>query len=1029
MTGTSKGPSSTLQPAGEQGLRINLLGSLECWAGSRRIHLGGPVQERVMVALLLDAGQVMSVSQLVDFVWDEEPPATATHQVRKAVARLRQLIPSGGELILTEGPGYRVELPVEQLDLKVFLDLLEKAGRATSRQSWEEAASHLQAAVALRRGEVLAGSGGQAIRTAEVALRERYLDAVEQLTDLRLARGESRELVSELREHVAANPLRERLRSQLMLALYRCGRQAHALNEYQQLSRLLVEELGIDPGRELSALYERILRNDPALGAPGPVETPVAESAPHPVAKAVPRTALRSLPYDLTDFIGREPELSALQEILSEPAGQGPQVVAIDGMGGVGKTSLAVRFAYLAADHYPDGQLALDLCGYTAGGAPVSPAIAAEKLLGMLGVETDALPSEADARIALWRTMTTESRLLVLLDNVCDVAQVLPLLPQSGQALVLVTSRTRLIDLDGAHWMTLGTMTNEDGAAMAAQVLGGRRAAAEPEAVAELVALCGHLPLALRIALSRLGNRPRWPISYLVDRMSDESRLLDELKSGERGVDLSLRMSYEGLASRHRTAFRMLGVCPGRDVDVYSSAALLGMSALNAEAVLEVLLDAHMLKQHEIGCYTFHDLVRSFVRQLTHAESGDEVLAETRAAFARLLEYYVRATDHACDVLFPGRAVLRSTPIAEMFELPPMSTGEAARKWTYREQATLREALVLAHERGFDSQVARLARNVVFLLDADGLSEEFAEVARLAVISSRKVGDAELLRFSLSNLAVANWKLGRLAAGIEAVSEALAVAKAMDDRRGVAKDTGVLGLLVLTSGKHDEARTLLEEAIRIKRELGAGRAEAESLVNLGTLHEQRGDYAEAIAVGERALLLNRELGVQENEVVTLAYLAMTRLAMGDVAAADALLATARDLTLTAGVPGDIALVYVLSALVVHRQGRTAEARQFAALGLGLGHQKVRWTPLRTIVIDNLAARLHRAQAELAEAWTLHERALVLATRIGCRIEEARALIGLAEICDRRGETDQARSLERRANALFESLGVPQDARI
>lgn len=1026
MTSTSKGPSSTRRPAGEEDLRINLLGSLECWAGSRRIHLGGPVQERVMVALLLDAGQVMSVSQLVDFVWDEEPPATATHQVRKAVARLRQLIPSGGEMILTEGPGYRIELPVDQLDLRVFLDLLEKAGKASSRQSWEEAAAHLQAAVALRRGEVLAGSGGQAIQTAEVALRERYLDAVEQLADLRLARGESRELVSELREHVAANPLREKLRSQLMLALYRCGRQALALNEYQQVCRLLAEELGIDPGRELASLYERILRNDPELGPATPADSPVAETLPAVVPAQ--RAALRALPYDLADFIGREPELGALREIVSEPAGQGPRVVAIDGMGGVGKTSLAVRFAYLVAETFPDGQLCLDLCGYTAGGTLVSPAVAAEKLLGMLGVETDALPSEADARIALWRTMTTDSRLLVLLDNVCDVAQVLPLLPQSGHALVLVTSRTRLIDLDGAHWLTLGTMTNEDGAAMAAQVLGGRRAAAEPKAVAELVALCGHLPLALRIALSRLGNRPRWPISYLVDRMSDESRLLDELKSGERGVDLSLRMSYEGLASRHRTAFRTLGVCPGRDVDVHSSAALLGMSALEAEAVLEVLLDAHMLKQHEIGCYTFHDLVRSFVRQLTHAESGDEVQAETQAAFARLLEYYVRATDQACDVLFPGRAVLSGTPVTAMFELPQMATGDAARKWTYREQATLRQALVLAHERGFDSQVARLARNIVFLLDADGLVEEFAEVARLAVVSSRKVGDAELVRFSLSNLAVANWKLGRLAAGIEAVSEALAVAKAIDDRRGVAKDTGVLGLLVLTQGRYDEAQPLLEESIRIKRELGAGRAEAESLVNLGTLHEQRGDYAEAIAVGERALMLNRVLGVHENEVVTLAYLAMTRLAMGEVAEADALLTTARELTLTVGVPGDIAFVYVLSALVGHRLGRTTEARQFAALGLGLGHQKVRWTPLRSVVIDNLTARLHRAQSELDEARVLHERALGLATRIGCRIEEARALAGLAEICDRRGEDERALSLAQQASTLFDSLGVPRHAR-
>ena len=979
-----------------------------------------------MVALLLDAGQVMSVSQLIDFVWDVEPPATAAHQVRKAVARLRQLIPRGGEVILTEGPGYRVELSVEQLDLKIFLDLLEKAGKATFRQSWEEAATHLQEAVALRRGAVLAGSGGQAIQAADVALWERYLDAVEQLTDLRLRRGESRELVGELREHVAASPLREKLRSQLMLALYRCGRQAHALNEYQQFSRLLAEELGIDPGRELSTLYERILRNDPTLGVPEPEKTPAVGGPAHAVTKPAQATPLRTLPYDLADFIGRDTELATLQGILGRPVGQGPRVVAIDGMGGVGKTSLAVRFAYLVADNYPDGQLALDLHGYTAGGTAVSPQAAAEKLLGMLGVEADALPSEADARIALWRTMTTERRLLVLLDNACDVAQVIPLIPQSPQALVLITSRTRLIDLDGAHWLTLGTMTNEDGAAMAAQVLGSRRAAAEPEAVAELVELCGHLPLALRIALSRLGNRPRWLISYLVDRMSDEFRLLDELKSGERGVDLSLRMSYEGLASRYRTAFRMLGVYPGRDVDVYSSAALLGMSTVNAEAVLEVLLDAHMLQQHEIGCYTFHDLVRSFVRQLIHAESREEVLAEARAAFVRLLEYYVRATDQACDILFPGRAELRGAPATEAFELPQMSTAEAARKWAHREQATLRDVLVLAHERGFDSQAARLARNVVFLLDVDGLFEEFAKVARLAVISSRRIEDAELLRLSLSNLAVANWKLGRVAAGIEAASEALAVAAATGDHRGMAKDTGVLGLLMLTSGQYDDARPLLEESIRIKRELGAGRAEAESLVNLGTLHEQRGEYAEAIATTERALLLNRELGVRENEVVTLAYLAMTRLAMGDVADADEQLATARDLTQTAGVPGDIALVYVLSALVAHRQGRTAEARQFAAFGLG--HQEVRWTPLRSIVISNLSARLHRVQSELAEAQALHERALALAVEIGCQVEEARALAGLAEICERRGEDEQARSFAQRADDLYESLGIPGHAR-
>ncbi|WP_328458208.1 AfsR/SARP family transcriptional regulator [Amycolatopsis sp. NBC_00438] len=1004
----------------ETGLRINVLGSLECWSGTRRIHLGGAVQERVMVALLLESGQVLSISQLVDSVWDDDPPATATHQVRKAVARLRQVIPAGGEVIVTEGPGYRAVLPAEQVDLNVFLNLLEKARRASSDRNWDEAATHLQGALALRRGSVLAGSGGPAIKAADVALQERYLDAVEQLTDLRLSRGESRELVSELREHVAAHPLREKLRAQLMLALYRSGRQADALEEYRKVGALLSEELGIYPGSDLSDLYERLLRNDPALEPP--------REAPEPARAAEPPAAVvaRTLPYDLADFTGRKPELDGLLSRLDAPADRGPRIVAIDGMGGVGKTSLAVRAAHLLAERYPDGQLYVNLRGYTSGGQPLSPRNAAEALLGMLGVEADQLPDDAEARARLWRTMTAESRLIVLLDNAFDVAQVWPLLPLGPGSLVLVTSRTRLIDLDGAHWLSLGTMTTEDGVAMAARVLGTRRVEAEADAAAELVALCGHLPLAMRIALSRLGNRPRWPIGYLVDRMSDESRRLDELKSGERGVDLTLRISYEGLGPRHRTAFRMLGVHPGRDIDVYSSAALLGLSPHTAEAVLEVLLDAHMLQQHEIGYYTFHDLVRSFVNQLDQVECAGTDAGQVAAGYERLLDYFVDVTDHVCDLLFPGRARLPAGTGESDPALPHLPTREAARKWLDREQATLREAVALAHGRGFDRHVARLARNVVFQLDADGLFAEFVEMAQVSVVSSRRLGDAELLRLSLSNSAVANWKLGKFAEGIEAASEALAIASDLGDRRGVAKDTGMLGLLLCTCGRFDEALPLLQESIRIKRELGAGRAEAESLVNLSSLYEQWGRYAEAVDTAKRALTLNRELGARENELVALIDLSLAHLGTGAVEEADEQLRVARELGEDFGAPGDVALVYALSALAGYRLGRVEQARRF--VDLGLAHQKAHWTPIRRVVIDNLIGRLRRLEGDYAEALVLHERAHALAAGIGYRIEEARALVGLSDVHAARGAADQATDCLERAGEIFRTAGVPPRAR-
>ncbi|WP_410638394.1 AfsR/SARP family transcriptional regulator [Amycolatopsis sp. lyj-346] len=1011
-------------PRPDADLRINVLGSLECWSGGRRIHLGGAVQERVMVALLLESGQVLSVSQLVDSVWDEEPPATATHQVRKAVARLRRLIPAGDEIILTEGPGYRAVLPTEQVDVNVFLSLLEKARKASSDRRWDEVATHLQGALELRRGSVLAGGGGPAIRAADAALQERYLDAVEQLIDLRLSRGEARQLVGELREHIAAHPLREKLRGQLMVALFRSGRQADALAEYRKVSALLADELGIDPGTALAELYERVLRNDPGLGAPEPPPSLTPEPPPPP--ESPPARPARTLPYDLADFIGRKAELEDLLSRIEAPAGPGPKIVTIDGMGGVGKTSLAVHAAHLVADRYPDGQLYVNLRGYTSGGEPLAPQRAIEVLLGMLGVPADQLPDDGEARGMLWRTTTAGSRLLLLLDNAHDVDQVWPLLPLSPGSLVLITSRTRLIDLDGADWMSLGTMSTEDGVAMAARLLGGRRAEAEPQAVTELVELCGHLPLAMRIAMSRLANRPRWPIGYLADRMSDESRRLEELKSGGRGVDLTLRISYEGLAPRHRAAFRVLGRHPGRDIDVYSAAALLGLPPDLAETVLEVLLDAHMVQQHQIGYYTFHDLVRSFVAQVNAGEEAEDDAEGAHGAFERLLDYFVHVTDHVCDLLFPGRAELPPVNAEAAPALPHLPTRETARAWLEREQATLREAVTLAYGRGFDRHVVRLARNLVFHLDAAGLYAAFAEVAELAVASARRLGDAPLLRLSLSNSAVAHWKHGKFGEAIEAAAEGLELATEVGDRRGMAKDTGMLGLLMCTTGRLAEALPLLQESIRIKRELGARRAEAESLVNLSSLHEQQGSYAEAVDSARRALALNREVGARENEVVALVDLALALLGAGALEEADAQLALARELGEDFGAPGDVALAYAVSALVGHRLGRAEQARRFVALGLE--HHRAHWTPIRRVVINNLIGRLRRAEGAHSEALVLHEQAHALAAEIGYRIEEARALTGMAEARIALGSPEEGRECRRRAEEIFGVAGVLPGAR-
>jgi DNA-binding SARP family transcriptional activator len=1006
-------------------IRVNILGPLECWVGETRIQLNGLLQRRILVSLLLDSGKVLSVSRLVDACWDESPPATASHQVRKTVASLRKLIPGGHEVIVTDGPGYRAVIRPDRLDLATFLDLLHGATNAIEAGLPNDAATRLQAALDLWHGPVLAGDGGPVIDAAAVSLEERRLAALEQLIDLRLARGEASALVGDLREYITAHPLREILRRQLMLALYRSGRQAEALDEYQRVRTLLADELGIDPSSQLNTLNEQILRMDPSLAGPeSQTGLSAQDAAPEPVAEEPTCT----LPYDLPDFTGRNQELEALLGYIESDKDRGIRVAAIDGMGGVGKTSLAVRAAYIAADRFPDGQLFVDLAGFTVHQKPLRSAAIVEELLRMLRIPIARAAGDTAACLALWRSTLAHSRLLLVFDNASDAAQVKPLLPVNSDSLVIITSRKRLVDLDGASWMTLGAMTSEDGMAMAVNVLSEARAAAEPEALAELTELCGRLPLALRIALAKLANRPRWSVDYLVERMSDESRRLDELQSGERQVELMLRLSYEGLDESSRAAFRLLGTHPGREIDAYSAAALLGTTPEEAETVMEGLLDTHMLQQHEVGYYTFHELVRSFARLLVsrNEASSDGQVNGYSEALGRLLDYFLATTSHACDLVFPGRAKLQPGLPGPAVRLPPLSAPDEARKWLRRQQPSLLAAVKLAHQQDLHRYAAYLARNVIFQLSASGQFDEFHELAEIAVASSRTGKDPALLRLSLSNLSVARWELGNFSEGIEAAQESLDLAIALNNRQGAAKAKGVLGLLKSTIGRYEEALPLLLDSVALKHELGASRAEAESLVNLSTLYEQRGDYAAAAQAAVRAVALNRQLGIRENEVIALMDLSIAYLRHEKVEQADRHLAAARALLDDFMPAGDAALVFALSAAAAHRLSRPEHTAEFASRALDLN--SISRTPIRKAAVHNVIGCLRYAEHDHAEARDLHETAYTIAAAVGYRIEEARALRGAAEAQCALGAAEAGADLRRRADTLFESLGIPARAR-
>ncbi|MFJ7591579.1 BTAD domain-containing putative transcriptional regulator [Streptomyces sp. NPDC097617] len=1051
-----------------------------------RLRLGGAIQERVLCMLLLEAGRVVPVARLVEATWEKDPPVTAAHQVRKAVADLRRRIPTGSEVIATDGPGYRVVVADDQLDLLEFDTLTRSAARSLREGGQAEAAEALRTALALWRGAVLSGTGGPVIEAAATALEERRLAAAEQLFDLCLALGESGELISGLRALITQHPLRETLRGQLMLALYRSGRQAEALKEYGEVRGLLVDELGIDPGPRLARLYEAILRDSPELAAPDrpapapralpvPVAVPVAVPAPAPVpvvaapvppatepaapaapepepvravaplpegaapeapapagtvreepgTRAAPADAPCTLPYDLPDFTGRAKELAELFDYVRDE-GRGSdryaRIVAIDGMGGMGKTTLAVHAAHRLADRYPDGQLHIDLHGFTPGRDPVTPTAALDSLLRTLGTPGDRIPEDLEGRTALWRSKLDGRRMLLLCDNAVDAAQIRPLLPASPGSLALITSRGRLLDLDGVEWVSIGMMEPEDSTSLMAETLGSTRVAAEPAASAELAELCGHLPLALRIATARLRNRPRWTVRYLVERLRDEKRRMDELSSGERSVAATLRLSYLAMDEEYRTAFRILSLYPCAGTDVHSAAALLGTAVRDAEDALEFLLDVHLVQQPDIGLYTFHDLVRSFAQSLRGPATADD----DAAAVERLLGYYMTTSDAACEVLFPGRE-RRPTGIPPyQGERPHFRDAEQAVSWFDREQAGLLAAVSLAERSGHDRYAACLSRNIGFHLHTHGQLDEFWSVGHLAVAAARRLDDPALLGISLANLGAACWKLGRFEEGLEVAREARDTAVRAGDRHTEANSESTIGLLLSMLGRYGEALPLLERSVAAARELGNLRAESESLTTLSTLYERWGRYAEAAAAAGRAIEIDHDLGYRSNEIVALTDMAFAQVGLGEYTDADASLKRARDLCDETRSPGDVALVLALSAQVAHERGDGPQARAFAERSLVLG--RTSGAPIRLAKVENVLGQLHMLWGEHDVALALHAHAHKIAAPMSFRAEEASALVGLVQAAEALGDFAAAAGYRTTAEELFDFMGLPEHRR-
>jgi DNA-binding SARP family transcriptional activator len=705
-------------------VHLGILGPLRVWCDGREVKVTR--RERVLLAmLLLQPNRPVEVARLVEAIWGDAPPRAARSRLQSCVARLRKQL-AGHRVpcsIVTGPAGYLLDVDEQVVDLPVFHRRLAEARAAVGRDDLSAAQAAYRAALGLWRGPALGGVESSLVRKVATALTEERVRALEERIDVELRLGAAGDLVAELTELVAEFPYQERLHGALMVALYRAGRQTDALAAYQRVRKLLVAEVGTEPGADLRDLHQRILSSDQALLATSPAPKPANQAA-----------ACHSLPRAVADFTGRSEAVARLLD-LSHPGSGTLTVVAIDGMAGVGKTTLAVHVAHLLAKHYPDAQLYLDLHGHSERD-PVEPAAALEALLRQLGVPGGRVPTGLEDRAALWRselaqlTSRSSSGVLVVLDNAAATAQVTPLLPAGAGCLVLVTSRRRLTGLDSARPVSLDPLLPEDAVALLAEVA-GERVRAEPDAAAEVVTRCGHLPLAIRLAGARLAHRPTWRVRDLADRLGDAHSLLTELAVEDRTVADAFALSYAPLPPDLQRAFRLLGVHPGDEFDAYALAALADTDLADAQRLLEALVDRHLVMEVRPGRYRFHDLVREYSRHLTGAHDREP---DRAAAVARLLDLYLHTAASITLPLEPVDDSRRNVRFGD--PLLPALVADATAEGIVRleaERPNLVSAVELAVAAGMDRYVWQLARSTWWFLYHRGLAEDACHSSSWAV--------------------------------------------------------------------------------------------------------------------------------------------------------------------------------------------------------------------------------------------------------------------------------------------------------
>ncbi|GII54071.1 regulatory protein AfsR [Planotetraspora thailandica] len=846
----------------------------------REIHVVRPKHRQVLVALLVDAGRVVPAGRLIEHLWDGTPPASARGNLKTYVSDLRRLLSPSGEAspIETAGDGYRIAVRPGELDLPAFADLAAKGRTALKSGDPRQAEALFQRALLLWRDDPFQDVP-LTLRLEQIAaqLREQRMSVFEDWAQARLDLGMHAEMIGSLRAWVGDHPLRERPWEQLMLALSRDGRRADALEAFQELRGRLVDELGVEPAHSIQLLHQRILDADPGLSP----AAPVAETG----RRAVPR----QLPSDVPHFVGRADELARLVSWLVPPGGAAPApVVAVCGPPGTGKSALALRAAHEAARDFPDGQVYVNLRGAMPGVRRLETEELVGRLLRTFGTPETDIPPDADEAASALRTLLHDRRVLLLLDDAASIAQVGPLLPMTAGSTVLLTSRESLARAAPGSHVDLGPLPREEAVAMLERRFRSGGVGYSEKAVERLAGLCDGFPLALHVAGARLASRAGWTADMLIERLEDESRRLDELRSGEAGVRGSIAVSYAALDGSEQAverdaarAFRLIGLLRVPDVGLEAVAALLGLPHRAAEEVVERLVDARLVDAPVPDRYTMHDLIRLYAQE----RAQDTEPGERSAAFRRVLGFHLATTGAAVRLVEPHRvhAVVPEVPQSPL----PLRDRPDAERWLERELPNLLSLAGQAWntEEADERLAVALALSLRWHPAAHRHRHDMRALGAAALDAARRLGDRESESHALAMLSMAYRALNDDEAELECLKAELDLCHEMGDGLGEMRALGNLASAHLLLQRHDEALRFAERQLVISRRVGSAPGERYALIMAGEAHTSLGAPGEAAPVLRQALERARETGDVMHEAMTLRRLGEASLAGGDAAAA------------------------------------------------------------------------------------------------------------------------------------------------